>query len=582
MASTAGRDAADTSLDSAQDQHQQEQGQQQLVDTSTTSRNSDQELPTLKDFLGGDFDSFRPLRPQPRPFIPGLFIPGISVLYLDGLPIRTYNICGITYNMQQPPNETKSTVSRFTIDRRCIKYSLEVVQQPEKARACGSGPRSSNDRRPVDPPPVVELKVFINDVDTTMQYDATFMLYASLEVARPIAGGKMHVPPAIPVLAGVTIASAAYLEKPKRAAYFIFPDLSVRHEGWYRLRFSLFEGVKHDLDADLGKPFVRAERDCDTLTAPVRHEGVFNRMEVLSTPFQVYSAKKFPGLNQSTALSMMVADQGCRVRIRRDVRQRKRRQKSGADIDDAPSSYQGTPQPGYRNLDHSRSESRNSIGTQHENDDRNRDPAEALWARQDAVMREQYLKYGPGSTIGLPSAVLPPPTTSMPPPPPYNPSAARRPSFDNRPKPSFTMPTPVVTQPSTAPPNQSSVPRPMTPDTERSLTLPPLRFPGASAPKPDSQALRYNVPAPSATKRSFSPGSYSQDTSLKDGARPGMPPAHYPPPPPPSGNDIIEPDVGGEDGDDDEDAELFADALIYTRADGTKSYRYRPAAGYFR
>ncbi|OQV09321.1 hypothetical protein CLAIMM_13454 isoform 1 [Cladophialophora immunda] len=482
--------------------------------------------------------------------------------------------------MQQPPNETKSTVSRFTIDRRCIRYSLEVVQQPEKARACGSGPRSSNDRRPVDPPPVVELKVFINDVDTTMQYDATFMLYASLEVARPIAGGKMHVPPAIPVLAGVTIASAAYLEKPKRAAYFIFPDLSVRHEGWYRLRFSLFEGVKHDLDADHGKPFVRTEGDGDNLTAPVRHEGVFNRMEVLSTPFQVYSAKKFPGLNQSTALSMMVADQGCRVRIRRDVRQRKRRQKSGADADDAPSSYQGTPQPTYRNLDHSRSASRNSIGTQHENDVQTRDPAEALWARQDAASREHFLNSA-NSTIGARSAVLPPPTTSMPPPPAFNPSPARRPSFDNRPKPSFTMPTPRLTHPPPALPSQSSAPRPMTPDTERSLTLPPLRFPGAGLPKPDSSAPRYNVPTPTATKRSFSPGSYHQDTSLKDGARPGVPPAHCPPPSPLGGNEIIEPDVGGDDDDDDE-AYLFADALIYTRADGTKSYRYRPGASYFR
>ena len=107
----------------------------------------------------------------------------------------------------------------------------------------------------MDPPPVVELKVFTNGIDTSQTYDATFMLYASLEVSRPIAGGKQHAPATIPVLAGVTVASAAYLEKPRRAAYFIFPDLSVRHEGWYRLRFSLFEGIKHSRDADIDKPF---------------------------------------------------------------------------------------------------------------------------------------------------------------------------------------------------------------------------------------------------------------------------------------------------------------------------------------
>ena len=108
----------------------------------------------------------------------------------------------------------------------------------------------------------------------------------------------------------------------------------------------------------------------DSLNAPpVRHEGVFNRMDVVSIPFQVYSAKKFPGLNQSTELSVLVADQGCRVRIRRDVRQRKRQQKSsGAEGDDAPSSYQGSPHASYRALDHPRTDSRNSLGSYYEGD----------------------------------------------------------------------------------------------------------------------------------------------------------------------------------------------------------------------
>ncbi|KIW92479.1 uncharacterized protein Z519_06326 [Cladophialophora bantiana CBS 173.52] len=177
--------------------------------------------------------------------------------------------------------------------------------------------------------------------------------------------------------------------------------------------------------------------------------------------------------------------------------------------------------------------------------------------------------------------MLPLPTTSMPPPSAYGQSPLRRPSFDTRPKPTFAMPTPRPAQPAAPLPNQPSLQRPMTPDTEKSLTLPPLRLFGASGQKLDPLVPRYNMPAPTATKRSFSPGSYNQNTSLKDGARPGLPPARCPPPPPPSGNDIIEPDVGGDD-DDDEEAELFADALIYTRADGTKSYRYRPGASYFR
>ena len=39
----------------------------------------------------------------------------------------------------QVPNETKSSSSRHTKDGREIRYCLQVIQQPERARACGSG-----------------------------------------------------------------------------------------------------------------------------------------------------------------------------------------------------------------------------------------------------------------------------------------------------------------------------------------------------------------------------------------------------------------------------------------------------------
>ncbi len=98
-------------------------------------------LPSLKDTVGSAYSAQRPLQPQPDPShpVPELFIPGVSVLYLDDLPIRTYTVGGFRYNMAQPKNETKSEFSRKTVDGRQITYALEVVQQPEKARACGSG-----------------------------------------------------------------------------------------------------------------------------------------------------------------------------------------------------------------------------------------------------------------------------------------------------------------------------------------------------------------------------------------------------------------------------------------------------------
>ena len=75
-------------------------------------------------------------------------------------------------------------------------------------------------------------------------------------------------------------------------------------------------------------------------------------------PFTVFSAKKFPGLSESTSLSRIVAEQGCRVRIRRDVRMRRRENKGGKDWEgyeedtaDARSRVSATPEvTGYPGL----------------------------------------------------------------------------------------------------------------------------------------------------------------------------------------------------------------------------------------
>jgi endonuclease YncB( thermonuclease family) len=36
-------------------------------------------------------------------------------------------------------NETKSAASRMTKEGKKITYQMQVIQQPERARACGSG-----------------------------------------------------------------------------------------------------------------------------------------------------------------------------------------------------------------------------------------------------------------------------------------------------------------------------------------------------------------------------------------------------------------------------------------------------------
>ncbi|MCJ1340316.1 velvet protein [Bachmanniomyces sp. S44760] len=235
-------------------------------------------------------------------------------------------------------NETDSSMTRTTKEGRKLTYEMRVLQQPQRARACGSGAKSSADRRPVDPPPVVELRVLEGEAknDITFSYNSNFFLYTTLESARPIAQGRVPTIAAPPVLTGMPVAGMAYLDRPAPAGYFIFPDLSVRHEGKYRLSFNLFEELKESKDED-NDPNASSESaqfipNPNNPTAPRMH--VHFRLEVKSEPFDVFSAKKFPGLAESTSLSRVVAEQGCRVRIRRDVRMRRRDPKQNKDYEE--------------------------------------------------------------------------------------------------------------------------------------------------------------------------------------------------------------------------------------------------------
>ena len=189
---------------------------------------------------------------------------------------------------------------------------------------------ASADRRPVDPPPIVDLRVFEvygdEKKDITCDHQVNFFLYTTLEHARPMNQGRVPVSAAtLPVLTGTPVAGMSPLERPKPAGYFIFPDLSVRHEGKYRLSFNLYEELKNpEKDAEPDVPVSPRSESSAKPGAGKPRDFVHFRMEVKSGPFDVFSAKKFPGLAESTLLSRTVNEQGCRVRIRRDVRMRRR------------------------------------------------------------------------------------------------------------------------------------------------------------------------------------------------------------------------------------------------------------------
>ncbi|KAL2018703.1 hypothetical protein VTK56DRAFT_477 [Thermocarpiscus australiensis] len=107
-------------------------------------------------------------------------------------------------------------------------------------------------------------------------------------------------------LIGSLAASAFRLTDPqdKIGIWFILQDLSVRTEGCFRLRFSF---------VNVGAPGQSGNGAINVGKAPVL-------ASVFSDVFQVYSAKKFPGVCESTVLSKCFASQGIKIPIRKEGR----------------------------------------------------------------------------------------------------------------------------------------------------------------------------------------------------------------------------------------------------------------------
>lgn len=177
------------------------------------------------------------------------------------------------------------------------KYWLDVRQQPRQARMAGSGEKA--DRRTVDPPPIIRLRIrrpsarrkslhsLTDDDLVSPTLTHTHFCFASLvpenseEELYELAGSKSKY------VGGSVVSSLFHL---KDQSCFVFPDLSVKTEGRWRFKMSLYEIVE---------------------------DGVLFCDSVVTDVFQVYSSKKFPGMRQSTELSKSLAQQGLKLRIRR-------------------------------------------------------------------------------------------------------------------------------------------------------------------------------------------------------------------------------------------------------------------------
>ncbi|GES89762.1 developmental regulator VosA [Rhizophagus clarus] len=191
-------------------------------------------------------------------------------------------------------------------ERQEIQYELILRQQPKQSRMCGIGEKA--DRRPIDPPPIIQLKVYDASLPqsekryiafSSFLQNPYFFMYASLvapdtdEELHLLRDGKTRS------TTGSVVSSLYHLKDIDNsdAGFFVFPDLSVRMEGTYRLKLSLFEIIGRE---------------------------VYHCKSIFSDIFIVYSAKRFPGMEESTFLSRSFADQGLKIRIRKEIRIRRR------------------------------------------------------------------------------------------------------------------------------------------------------------------------------------------------------------------------------------------------------------------
>lgn len=198
-----------------------------------------------------------------------------------------------------------------------------MAQHPIRARMCGFGEK---DRRPLDPPPVVRLRVrddkgefMANEDVETWKFVVSATLWSpNTDSERSIVINPNTLPGPVPPypssasiipmnepvkvrnLVGTTVSNAYLLkdEHDRVNIFFIFHDLSVRTEGQFRIKFQ-FTVIPSENDP-------RAFVECVTW----------------SNCFDVYSAKTFPGMTDSTELSKAFAAQGIKITIRKSSRVR--------------------------------------------------------------------------------------------------------------------------------------------------------------------------------------------------------------------------------------------------------------------
>ncbi|CAK1364761.1 unnamed protein product [Cercospora beticola] len=207
-----------------------------------------------------------------------------------------------------PPSSQAGSTPKPKPQPPPLNYNLAIRQQPAAARACGFGER---DRRVIDPPPILELK--ITDQNGLPELDPSGMLALHCTLLNADgAEDETELTPSMPDMPSTrrlmgTLVASPYQAKDENGlagTFFVFPDLSCRSPGQYRLKFKL----------------IRV--DGTNMTCVTTHSSI------VSDSFSVYTAKDFPGMRASSSLLKALRRQGLNVGVKKGSEARKGKTKA--------------------------------------------------------------------------------------------------------------------------------------------------------------------------------------------------------------------------------------------------------------
>lgn len=232
------------------------------------------------------------------------------------------------YVPYQQPYSIPVTTAPTAIILTPAACRLTVRQQPKEALVTVKGKEKF--RKPLDPPPMLQLSVS-SETDPNQQFLQNPYLFVSVSLYRhdkdePIEGTPSDT------MAGTLVSSLHRLKDidNKDGAFFIFGDISIKVQGWYKLRFTLYE-LQPTFISLPDLPQYQAMDPCDML-------GTYQCLgHATSDKFQVVLPKDFKGLEESTYLSRAFSDQGVRLRLRKEARGMMSNKRSlGGDSDQPP------------------------------------------------------------------------------------------------------------------------------------------------------------------------------------------------------------------------------------------------------